>query len=107
MDKIASALRGVAGCNINIMAPDTPAAQAAAKRLLDIFGSCGFPGQIITGSNAPISASLELQSHCHNAAAALAIQTALHDGGFRAPLLIDDHVPIEAILICLGRRGLF
>ena len=107
MDKIASTLRGVAGCNINIMAPDTPAAQAAAKRLLDIFGSCGFPGEIVTGTNDPLTSSLELQSNCQNAAAALAVQTALHDGGFRAPLLIDDRVPTEAILICLGRRGLF
>jgi hypothetical protein len=107
VDKIASALMGVAGCNINIMAPDTPAAQAAAKRLLDIFGSCGFSGQIITAPNVPLASSLELQSHCQNAAAALAVQTALHDGGFPAPLLIDDRLPIEAILICVGRRGLF
>lgn len=107
MDKIASALRGVACCNLNIMTPDTPAAQAAARRLMDIFGSVGFPGQIINTTTTTLTQSLELQSNCQNAATALAIQTALHDGGFRAPLLIDDRVPVDAILICLGRRGLF
>lgn len=107
MDRIASALRGVTVCNINIMAPDTPAAQSAARRLLEIFGSVGFPGKIVMGPAPLVASSLELQSNCQNAAAALAVQTALHDGGFRAPLLIDDRVPVEAILICLGRRGLF
>jgi hypothetical protein len=94
-------------CNVNILAPDTPAAQSAARRLLEIFGSVGFPGQIISRPTVPLSTSLELQSNCQNAAAALALQTALHDGGFRVPLLIDDRVPVEAVLVCLGRRGLF
>jgi hypothetical protein len=48
-----------------------------------------------------------MQSNCKNAAAALAIQSALHGGGFRTPLLIDERAPVDAVLICLGARGLF
>jgi hypothetical protein len=106
VDKIASALQGVTSCRINIMAPDTSEAQAAARRLVDIFGSCGFPCQVMKATMASAH-SLEMQSNCHNAATALAVQTALHEGGFRTPLLIDERAPVDAVLICLGARGLF
>jgi hypothetical protein len=105
VEKIASALKGAEGCNVNIMTPETPEAQATARRLLDIFGECGFAGKIIRAATSAAS-SFELQSNCRNAAAALAVQTAFHDGGFCAPLLINDAAPIDAVLICLGKHGL-
>jgi hypothetical protein len=105
VEEIAKALPGIPVCRITVEAPETAAAMAAARSLMDIFGACGFPSRIVKGAPRG-ETSVHLQSGSENAATALAVQSAFIRGGFGATLLIMNEAPRGELWIALSERGL-
>jgi hypothetical protein len=90
-------------CRVEIRAPDTPQARAAAKRLTRVFESCGYISEIFTATDA--SRGIRLETVTKNAEAALAIQTAFHDAGIEILLTVHESAPHNSVILHLAPEG--
>lgn len=105
VDEIRKALKGATGCKVEICAIDEEEAQATAKRLRQVFASCGFLVDMMREEDNQ-SEGLRLETNSRNAAAALAIQSAFHQARVDTTLLLQDSGPRDVVVLRLGRHGL-
>lgn len=105
MDQIRKALKGAAGCKVEIRAIDEEEAQATARKLREVFTSCGFLVEMMQSTDAN-GEGLCLETNSRNAAAALAIQSAFHQARIDTTLLLQDKGPRDVVVVKLGRHGL-
>jgi hypothetical protein len=105
VDQIRKALKGAAGCKVEIRAIDEKESQATARRLREVFTSCGFMVEMMTSADQK-SEGLRLETNSRNAAAALAIQSAFHQARIDTTLLLQDQGPRDVVILRLGRHGL-
>jgi hypothetical protein len=105
VDQIRKALKGAAGCKVEIRASNEPEPQATAKQLREIFVSCGFLVDLVSGAEGKTE-GLRLETNSRNAAAALAIQSAFHQARIDTTLLLQDKGPRDVVIVRLGQHGL-
>ena len=103
VDPLRKALKGMPACRVEIRAPDTAQARAAAKRLTRVFESCGYLTETFPATDG--AKGIRLETVTKNAEAALAIQTAFHDAGIEILLTVHEAAPDNSVILYLAQEG--